>query len=319
MTQASFGFLLPTRELVMAGSRPDPGPVLALAEHAEALGFSSVWVGDSILARPRLDALTTLAAVAARTREVALGTAVLLPALRHPVVLANEVANLDLLSGGRVLLGVGIAARTPANAAEFAACGISFPKRIGVFEECVEAMRRLWAEPEVTFEGRHVSLRAAALGLRPHQQPGVPVWMTAPVEAAQRRLLRLGDGWVANPASPDVFAGQWAALQTLALAEGRDPQGIHRCVYTTLSIDDDVGRAEARARAFVESYYDTPYDVIAANQGVCFGDARRCATWLADFVEAGAQTVIVRFAGSDQAGQLERCAGEVLPMARAGA
>jgi alkanesulfonate monooxygenase SsuD/methylene tetrahydromethanopterin reductase-like flavin-dependent oxidoreductase (luciferase family) len=103
--EISFGFLLPTREIAMAQEAPDFRQILDLAERAEALGFDSVWVGDSVLARPRLEALTTLGAVAARTKRVKLGTAVLLPALRHPVILANEVANLDLLSQGRLILG----------------------------------------------------------------------------------------------------------------------------------------------------------------------------------------------------------------------
>jgi alkanesulfonate monooxygenase SsuD/methylene tetrahydromethanopterin reductase-like flavin-dependent oxidoreductase (luciferase family) len=93
-----FGFLLPTREIVMSQEVPNFLQILDLAEQAEALGFASVWAGDSVLARPRFEALTTLAAVAARTQRVQLGTAVLLPALRHPVVLANEVASLDLVA-----------------------------------------------------------------------------------------------------------------------------------------------------------------------------------------------------------------------------
>src|ERR687887_150775 len=84
---ASWGLLLPTREVVMAQGKPDLTKIIDLAEQAEASGFDSVWVGDSILARPRLEALTTLAAVASRTQRVKLGTAVLLPALRHPVIL----------------------------------------------------------------------------------------------------------------------------------------------------------------------------------------------------------------------------------------
>ena len=105
----AFGFLLPTREIVMAQEQPDFRQIVDLAERADALGFDSVWVGDSVLARPRLEALTTLAAVAARTQRVKLGTAVFLSALRNPVVLANEAANLDLLSQGRLILGLGIA------------------------------------------------------------------------------------------------------------------------------------------------------------------------------------------------------------------
>ena len=109
----AFGYLLPTREVVMAPGDPDFGSMIGLAEAAEGYAFDSVWCGDSILARPRLEALSTLSAIAGRTKRVKLGTAVFLPALRNPVVLANEVANLDIASQGRVILGVGIATKTP--------------------------------------------------------------------------------------------------------------------------------------------------------------------------------------------------------------
>ncbi|TMJ72973.1 MAG: LLM class flavin-dependent oxidoreductase, partial [Alphaproteobacteria bacterium] len=106
------GYLLPTREQVMQG-RPEAAPLLALAERAEGLGYDSIWVGDSILARPRHEPLTLLSAVAARTRKAELGTAVLLPALRNPVVLAHGIATLDQISEGRFILGVGIASDVP--------------------------------------------------------------------------------------------------------------------------------------------------------------------------------------------------------------
>ena len=163
----AFGLLLPTREIVMNQEVPDFPQILDLAEQAEALGFDSVWVGDSVLARPRFEALTTLAAVAARTQRVRLGTAVLLPMLRQPVVLANQVANLDLVANGRLILGVGIGGNNPAVAREFAACGVPIAGRIGMFEETVTLMRRLWTEPEVTFQGRYFQVQSVRLGLVP--------------------------------------------------------------------------------------------------------------------------------------------------------
>jgi alkanesulfonate monooxygenase SsuD/methylene tetrahydromethanopterin reductase-like flavin-dependent oxidoreductase (luciferase family) len=302
--------------MVMAQSLPDLRQLLALAERAEALGFDSVWAGDSILARPRLEALTTLAAVAARTQRVRLGTAVLLPALRHPVILANEAANVDLISQGRLTLGLGIATKSPPIEREFAACGVAFGRRLGIFEEGVTLLRRLWTEPEVTFSGRYFQLQGVRLGLRPYQPAGIPLWLAGSIENAQRRVLRLGDGWFPNPPSPQAFAQGWEQFQGLAQAMGKDAHTLHRCVYTTLNINDNVAQAEQEARAFIEGYYGTAYEVMLRTQGVCAGPAERCIAWLKAFITAGAQTLVLRFGGPDQPGQLERCAREVLPYVR---
>src|SRR5277367_7091657 len=138
------GYLLPTREQIMEG-RPDTTSLLALAAHAEALGYDSVWVGDSLLARPRHDPLTLLAGVAGRVPRVALGTAVLLPALRNPVVLAHQIATLDQLAEGRLILDVGFAADVPNIRAEFAAAGVPFEHRIGRMMEGLRLCRALWS------------------------------------------------------------------------------------------------------------------------------------------------------------------------------
>ena len=147
------GYLLPTRERVMEG-RDETGSLLALAEKAEGLGYDSLWVGDSLLARPRHDPLTLLAAVAARTRKPELGTAVLLPALRNPVVLAQQVATLDRIAEGRVILGVGIAADVPNIRAEFTAAGVPFDKRVGRLVEGMALCRALWTGKPVTWPKR---------------------------------------------------------------------------------------------------------------------------------------------------------------------
>lgn len=309
----AFGLLLPTREAVMSQATPDFGKIYALAERAEALGFDSIWVGDSVLARPRFEPLTTLAAMAARTKRVKIGTAVLLPALRQPVVLANEIANLDHVSGGRLILGLGIGGAGPANAGEFTACGLSITHRVGLFEEGVSLMRRLWSGEEVSFQGRHFQVDTAHLGLCPLQQPHPALWLAGSVDNAWRRVLRLGDGWFPNPASPEVFATGWERLVALGAEVGQDAQTLHRCVYTTLTIDEDVNRAERDIRTFVETYYGTSFDAMARGSGFCAGTAERCAAWVNGFIAAGAQTIVVRFGCGDQDGQLDRWTTEVLP------
>src|SRR5687768_613196 len=147
-----FGVLLPTREGVMSG-RPETASLLTMAERAEAAGFDSVWIGDSLTARPRHEPLTLMAAVAARTRRVRIGTAVLLPALRPPVVLAHVVGTLDRVAEGRVILGVGIAADNPPIQREFAAAGVPFEKRVGRFLEILEICRALWTRDHISFSG----------------------------------------------------------------------------------------------------------------------------------------------------------------------
>ncbi len=312
----SFGYLLPTREVVMAPGDPDFGSMIGLAENAEGFGFDSVWVGDSILARPRLEALGTLSAISSRTQRVKLGTAVFLPALRNPVVLANEVANLDIVSGGRVILGVGIASKTPAVQAEFAACGVSFRHRVSLFEECVTVIKRLWTEDKVTHNGQHFQLEDSSLGLRPVQKGGIPIWMAASAEAPQRRMLRIGDGWFPNSQSPEAFTQGWQQIQNLAKETGADANRLHKALYTTLNINDDKAQADREMREFIEGYYNTPFETMARTQSVFTGNVQESIDWLKGFIAAGAETIVIRFGGPDQSGQLELCGKEVLPAVR---
>src|SRR6516162_8993564 len=149
-SKPNFGVLLPTREAVMS-RRSDPSALYRLAERAEALGFHSVWVGDSLTARPRIDALTTLAAVGARTCRVRLGTAIFLAALRHPILLAYQLASLDWMTGGRVDLGIGYGRpKEPTQEHEFEILGLTPAARMKMSEELVRVMRRLWRENDVS-------------------------------------------------------------------------------------------------------------------------------------------------------------------------
>src|SRR5579885_1751982 len=223
------GYLLPTREQVMEG-RPAAAPLLALAERAEGLGYDSLWVGDSILARPRHEPLSLLAAVAARTRRAELGTAVLLPALRNPVVLAHQVATLDQISEGRFILGVGIASDVPNIRAEFVACGVPFEHRVGRMLDGLRLMRALWTGEPVSWNGRWWSrtrcsgrCRTAPAGRR----SGSAAWCgrrwnapasisTAGSPTARRRRAGASNGARCrrSPARPGATRRAWSARST---------------------------------------------------------------------------------------------------------
>jgi alkanesulfonate monooxygenase SsuD/methylene tetrahydromethanopterin reductase-like flavin-dependent oxidoreductase (luciferase family) len=292
------GYLLPTRERIMEDVH-ETGPLLALAEKAEALGFDSVWVGDSLLARPRHDPLTLLAAVAARTRKVEMGTAVLLPALRNPVVLAHQVATLDRISEGRLILGIGIASDVPNIRAEFVAAGVPFEKRVGTLVEGVALMRALWTGKPVDWDGRW-KMKGAVLGPTPHRPAGPPIWIGGSVAAARERTGRLFDGWFPNAPSPSDYAGQFAEVTAAARAVGRDPCSVTGAMYLTLSIDDDAVAAEARIDAYLEQYYGQRPDVMRKRQMCYAGSAKGAAAWLKSYAEAGASHLVLRFAGEHE-------------------
>ncbi len=315
LSSVSVGVLLPTREAVMSGAT-SARPLLELAERAEALGFDSVWVGDSITARPRFEAITTMAAVAARTQRVQIGTAVLLSHLRHPVLLAHQLANLDVIAEGRIILGVGVGAKGAANIKEAAALGVPFEKRLGIWEEGITLMQRLWREPSVTFAGRHFRVEGVALQPRPARPGGPPVWLGGSVDGAMRRAGRHGDGWMPISPTPAAFAESYRKVQAYAREAGRDPAAIHPALYTTINAGPDPAKAHQEMRTFIENYYSLPFEVLAAGQGHFAGTVEQVTAALGGFVSAGVRTMVFRFAGPDQRTQLERCAKEILPRIR---
>jgi alkanesulfonate monooxygenase SsuD/methylene tetrahydromethanopterin reductase-like flavin-dependent oxidoreductase (luciferase family) len=269
---------------------------LALAERAEGLGFDSIWVGDSILARPRHEPLTLLSAVAARTRRAELGTAVLLPALRNPVVLAHGIATLDQISEGRFILGVGIASDVANIRAEFLACGVPFDKRVGRMLEGLRLARELWTGKPVTWNGRWV-MENVTLGPVPHRPGGPPIWIGGMVRASLERVGRLYEGWFPNAPDPERWRAQWADIQGIAREAGRDPGKLTGAVYLTLTIDDNATEADGRMNAFIESYYGRPAAEMRARQATYAGPAEGAAAWLSSWVRAGASHLVLRFAG----------------------
>ena len=293
-----FGYLLPTREQIMQG-HPDAAPLLALATSAADAGFDSIWVGDSLLARPRHEPLTLLAAVAGRVPRVELGTAVLLPALRNPVLLAHQVATLDQVSGGRLILGVGFAADRPNIRAEFTAAGVPFDKRVGRMLEGLRLCRALWTGEPVTWEGRW-TVTEGVLAPTPHRPGGPPLWIGGNLPASLTRAGKWFDGWF--PIAPDAptFVRQWAEVQAIARDAGRDPAAVTGAMYLTVSLDDDANRADARLNAFLESYYGAPAPVLRRRQACYAGPSGGLGEWLAGYAQAGASHVVLRFAGDHE-------------------
>jgi probable F420-dependent oxidoreductase len=316
VSEVQLGVLIPTREVVMSG-RPEAGPLLAMAERAEAAGFDSVWVGDSLTARPRHEPLTLMAALAARTRRVRLGTGVLLPALRNPVVLAHIVGTLDRLAEGRVILGVGIAADAPPIRREFAAAGVPFERRVGRFLETLEICRALWTRDHVSFSGKHFVLDDVTMEPKPQRPGGPPIWIGGSGPTALREAARF-DAWFPTGPSVEFFKQHWPGVQAAARAAGRAPDAVTGAAYVTLALDRDRAAAERRLHGFLETYYGVPAAAMLSRQACYAGPLEGGVEWLQRWIDAGARHISFRFAGGDQLAQVDEAASHLLPRLKRG-
>jgi alkanesulfonate monooxygenase SsuD/methylene tetrahydromethanopterin reductase-like flavin-dependent oxidoreductase (luciferase family) len=272
------------------------------------LGFHSVWVGDSLTARPRIDALTTLAAVGARTRRVRLGTAIFLAALRHPVLLAYQLASLDWLTSGRVDLGVGYGrSKEPTQEHEFSILGLAPSARIKMSEELVQVMRRLWRENDVSHAGAFSHFDHVTLQPKPVQSAGIPIWLASNnVEPGLRRVGSLGDGWLNNITSPQIYRECWDKIRGYAVAAGRDPESIEPGLYLTLAAG---GRdAVTEGQGFLTQYYNRPFESVSKAMLFVSGSWDEVIDTIESYREAGARTIVLRFGTSDQMGHLNSCA-----------
>lgn len=310
------GLLLPTRAALLGGdAATQAGLVLRLAERAEAAGCAAVWVGDSLTAKPRLDPLISLAAVAARTSRVRIGTSVLLGALYQPVLLARAAASLDLLSGGRLVLAMGVGGVfNAAQAREWAAVGVEARGRAGRLEELVELLPRLWRGEGVTFRGEHFRLDDVVVEPRPANPAGVPIWLACHHhtggDAQYRRAARLADGIMSITDSPDELGEVWRRVRALAVEYGREPERLERSFYMTVNLNPNTGQAAEEAKRFVEQYYGR--DFWGERWGP-FGTPEAVVERIRAYAAAGAGHVVVRFASFDQARQMDLFERHVLP------
>jgi probable F420-dependent oxidoreductase len=310
MAKLEVGYLLPTRDQSVLGEH-DLRRLVVQARRAEELGLDSVWAGDSPVTRPRADPLLLLAAVAQATERVALGTAVLLPALRHPILLAHQLATLDRLSDGRLIAGMGGGFPNPATRAQFASIGIGFARRAGRMAESIDVMRKLWSGETVSWQGEHFAFEDVRIAPPPSRPGGPPIWLAGSGAPALRRVARLADGWLPYPPEWTTYAEECQVIEQAAA-----PRSVTPALYATLCLDQDPEKARRRLRASVERYYNAPFDAIARIQAVFAGTARQAADWLTGYATAGARHLVIRLATDDQDAGLEEFADRVLPLLR---
>ncbi|MBF6331745.1 LLM class flavin-dependent oxidoreductase [Nocardia transvalensis] len=307
-----YGLLLPTGIAQLAHADP-PRRLIETVVRAERLGFDSVWVGDSLL-RARIEPLTLLAAAAAVTERISLGTAVLMPAYRNPVQTALTLTSMDLLSGGRVILGVG-AGFPRISEPEFELSGIRFKTRFSHLDDTVRLWRHLWSGNREPFHGKVLHYEWLPEVPRPYRAGGPPIWLGGITPSALERAGRLYDGWLPYPPDVDDYAAGLAAIGTASTAAGRPGDAVTPALFATVFVDDDPERGRAALRHYCETVYRMPFEEVEKIQLMLNGSPEHIAAQLDRYARAGARHLLIRIAATEPgvfAEQLE-CVTALLP------
>jgi alkanesulfonate monooxygenase SsuD/methylene tetrahydromethanopterin reductase-like flavin-dependent oxidoreductase (luciferase family) len=327
----SFGLILANRAVVLGALRARD--LLDLSTAAEASGaFDTLWVGDSLLAKPRLESVTLLSTLAGVTRRVRLGVGCMATFVhRQPVMFAQQWASLDVLSDGRAWLAVclgGPNEQSAAQALEHSVMGIQANERVGRLEEGIVILRKLFGDAKASHAGTFYHFENVSLQPRPVQNP-LPIWIASNptgltwkggasasavvVERSFRRVARYADGWMTNKLTPSEFAEQFGRVRAMAKEEGRDASALGSALYHNINVNEDRQAALAESKKFLDAYYTANFSAKFVEQWTVAGSPKDCVGQLRAYFDAGLGHMALRLTSWDQQGQLKRFLDEVAP------
>lgn len=268
----------------LAGNQLRTGPEL------EQMGYDSLWVSEHILFYgPILEAVPQLGALAALTQKATLGTAIFLLPLRHPTIVAKSFSTLDVISNGRVVLGIGVGGEFPK---EFEATGVPVNERGSRSNEAIRVMKRLWTEDDVTHEGRFFRFSGATMAPKPVQPGGPPIVVAGRSEAAMKRAATLGDGYMPYLFTPDRYRSAAESITQQREAAGKSRDGFQWVLYQFTALAGSHDEAHRRAVVRLSRQYNQDFEMLVDRYCV-LGTAEQCAERLAQFVQAGARHIIL--------------------------
>ena len=310
----TFGTSMPSR-----GDMASPENLRTLAQRAESLGFDSVWVSDHIILPRKVDSfypyaadgvatfrpdedyydpLATLNFLAGCTQKIRLGTHVLILPYRNPVLTAKMLSTLDVLSGGRVILGAGVGWMEE----EFQALGLdTYAQRGAVTDEYIQLFKELWTKDNPEFHGEHYQLSESGFQPKPVQKPHPPIWIGGHTNPAIRRAAKYGDGWMPiglrPPAilEPEELAEKIARLRRLTVRAGRPEDAVSLCFSTGVTFDNSPG----------------------ATRRMMSGRAEQIAADLRQYQDLGVRNFILGFPGDSVATldeAMEQFSKQVMPL-----
>jgi probable F420-dependent oxidoreductase len=298
---------MPHFGLSIPGTAPDrtPRTSIELAQRAEQAGAHSIWATERILDSTP-DPFVTLGAVAAGTSHIKLGTSVALGVLRPPVLLAKAATAVDSISGGRLILGLGVGSR----AEDFAAVEVSLHERGRRMDEALQICEMAWRGDPIAFSGKHHRIDVPAMQERTVQQPHPPIWFGGRAEAVLRRVSRFGQGFIASTSSGvEGFRDQWSTIRAHCERVGRDSASLTPAALAYVSVAQDPARArEVMIDHLVRSFGP---ERVARGLGLT-GTPREVIRGAREYFDAGVEVLILSPVSAEER-HLEVLWAEVLP------
>ncbi|MFN8526461.1 MAG: LLM class flavin-dependent oxidoreductase [Chloroflexota bacterium] len=315
------GLTLPNRGVMYGVTTAEQ--MLQMAEIADRTDLiQSIWVGDSLLGKPRMEAVVLLAGVAARTNRVRIGPACLasLP-LRDPVLLAYQWASLDLMARGRtILVGCTGIVTQEGGRIEGELYHVSPRDRAERLVEWITILKKLWTEDNVSFEGQHYRFSNVTIDPKPAAKPRPPIWIANNsrgsaqlIERTHRRVAEHADGWQTSISNPEDARWRINDIRQKVREAGRDPAELETHIYQNINVNEDRQAALEETKRFLDQYYMLDHDQERVTTWTAAGTPDECIRHLQEYKDMGFSEITLRISSWDQFGQLDRVIREVLP------
>lgn len=309
-------FGIAARNFTAYPEMPDARALADYGVRAEELGFDSLWVWDHVLLGvepnfPITESLTVLTAVAARTSRIKLGTGILVLPLRNPVLLAKQLASMDHLSNGRLLMGMA----SGWYKREFDAMGVPFERRGKIMDANLEIMRRLWTEESVSGEWGPHKLSKAVMYPKPVQQPRIPILIGGYVDRVLKRAATAGDGWLTYFYTPEAFTKSWTKIRNFATEAGKDPDGLMNANQLPIMVGPSREAVQDEMMDWLNKEWDFPSNSDCSRDSAIMGTPEECVTQLERQYEVGVQKIIF-VPYKYRPDQVEIIAREIVPRLR---
>lgn len=294
---------------------PNAQELIEYGIRCEELGFESIWAWDHILlgvdpSFPIHEALLLLTAIAARTSKIKIGTGILVMPMRNPVLLAKELATIDHISNGRLIVGAAVGWYRR----EFDSLGVDFTKRGKIMEQSLEIISRLWTEEMVDGDYPPYNLRGAVLYPKPVQKPRPPILIGGYVDAVLKRAATKGDGWLTYYYTAESFQKVWAKVRGFAEEAGRDPNEL----ISTNQLPICIGprdKIEGPMKEWLQTEWDYASWSESTMDSAIMGTPEECAEQLQAHLDTGIDRIIfVPYKYEKE--QIDALASDVIPLLR---